>query len=240
MRPGHHCLCEFGDTGNGTSCERQFNLGHHQSEDYKHFYNRLNRVEEDSSGLTFQGWTTDVGRWHNTVTCRYVDQLQRVACLWFQAQGSSSSTWDSYSWRTRGVLRSLEGMGPKRFVLSVDDDTEFRSRCEWIIPFFTLKFSIFPIKFQKKKNPRGGVGDTPRMMRMKPLFRPLMDHHDRGISLDRGERGMKMDKNFFFQFFSPPVRYVWWIDRTTARSAHIRSREVSLLVLGTCGDKRTR
>ena len=32
---------------------------------------------------------------------------------------------------TRGVgLRSLEGMGPKRFVLSVDDDTEFRSRCE--------------------------------------------------------------------------------------------------------------
>ena len=31
---------------------------------------------------------------------------------------------------TRGVgLQSLEGMGPKRFVLSVDD-TEFRSRCE--------------------------------------------------------------------------------------------------------------
>ncbi len=33
--------------------------------------------------------------------------------------------------RTRGTgLRSLEGMGPERFVLSVDDDTEFRSRCE--------------------------------------------------------------------------------------------------------------
>ncbi len=33
--------------------------------------------------------------------------------------------------RTRGVgLRSLEGIGPKRFVLSVDDDTEFRTRCE--------------------------------------------------------------------------------------------------------------
>ncbi len=27
-------------------------------------------------------------------------------------------------------FRSLDGMGPKRFVLSVDDDTEFRSRCE--------------------------------------------------------------------------------------------------------------
>ena len=33
--------------------------------------------------------------------------------------------------RTRGArLRSLQGMGPKSFVLSVDDDTEFRSRCE--------------------------------------------------------------------------------------------------------------
>ncbi len=33
--------------------------------------------------------------------------------------------------RTRGAgLRSLEGMGPKRFDLSVDDDTEFRSRCQ--------------------------------------------------------------------------------------------------------------
>jgi hypothetical protein len=30
-------------------------------------------------------------------------------------------------WRTRGAgLRSLEGMETKRFVLSVDDDTEFR------------------------------------------------------------------------------------------------------------------
>jgi len=33
--------------------------------------------------------------------------------------------------RTREAgLRSLESMGPKRFVLSVDDDTDFRSRCE--------------------------------------------------------------------------------------------------------------
>jgi hypothetical protein len=23
-------------------------------------------------------------------------------------------------------------MGPKRFVLSVDDDSKFRSRCEWV------------------------------------------------------------------------------------------------------------
>ena len=34
-------------------------------------------------------------------------------------------------WYLRGAgIRQLEGMGPKRFILSVDDDTEFRSRCE--------------------------------------------------------------------------------------------------------------
>ena len=33
--------------------------------------------------------------------------------------------------RTRGAgLRQLQGMGPTRFVLSVDDDNEMRSRCE--------------------------------------------------------------------------------------------------------------
>ena len=71
MRTGHHRLCEFGDTDNDTSCSNQFNLPPLTWEDYRgtHFYKgdhalvikrRFNRVEEDSSGLTFQEWTTDV------------------------------------------------------------------------------------------------------------------------------------------------------------------------------------
>ncbi len=71
IRPGHHWLCEFGDAGNGTSCEKQFNLDHRKCEDYRgtRFYNKdsalvikrwLNRVEEDASGLTFQEWMPDV------------------------------------------------------------------------------------------------------------------------------------------------------------------------------------
>jgi hypothetical protein len=71
MRPGHHWLCEFGDTGDDTSCEKEFNLPHHTWEDYSgtRFYNGdralvikrwLHRVEEDASGLTFQEWTQDV------------------------------------------------------------------------------------------------------------------------------------------------------------------------------------
>jgi hypothetical protein len=64
-------VCEFGDAGNGTSCEKQFNLDHHKCEDYRvtRLYNKdsalvikcwINRVEEDASGLTFQEWTPDV------------------------------------------------------------------------------------------------------------------------------------------------------------------------------------
>ncbi len=43
--------------------------------------------------------------------------------------GLESATRDVLWTRVEG-LRSLEGMGTKRFVLSVDNDTEFRSRCE--------------------------------------------------------------------------------------------------------------
>ena len=69
---------------------------------------------------------------------------------------------------------------PKRFVLPVDDDIEFRSRCEWI---FTLKFSVFPINLLKKKIETGCLRH-PRMMRLKNLFRVFLDHYDRGISPD--------------------------------------------------------
>jgi hypothetical protein len=58
-------------------------------------------------------------------------------------------------------LRSLEGMGPKSFVLSVDDDTEFRSRSEWMFLFYILKDIIFPINLLKKKNRGGCVSDNP-------------------------------------------------------------------------------
>ena len=157
-------------TGNDTSCENHFNLSHHTWEDYRgtSFYKQdralvikqwLNRVEEDASGLTFQEWTVG-GCWHITTTCDYDDQLKWITLSWFQDQGSvSSSTWASArgGFRTRGSgLRNLEDMGPKRFVLSVDDDTEFRSRCEWIIPFFTLKYSIFAINLFKIKKIEGG------------------------------------------------------------------------------------
>ncbi len=42
IRPGHHWMCEFGDDGNDTSCEKQFNFDHHKCEDFRgtRFYNK--------------------------------------------------------------------------------------------------------------------------------------------------------------------------------------------------------
>jgi hypothetical protein len=145
MKPDHHWMCEFGDAGNGTSCEKKFNLNHRKCEDYRgtHFYNKdsalvikhwLNRVEEDASGQTFQEWTPDFDTSRPPVAMLINSSELRAAgfklkevfllkCFLQHLRQLLACT--------RGaVLRSLEGMGPKRFVLSVDDDTEFRSRCE--------------------------------------------------------------------------------------------------------------
>ncbi len=141
MRPGHHWLCEFVDAGNGTSCERQFNLGLRQCEDYRgtRFYNKdsalvikrwLNRVEEDAPGLTFQEWTPDVDTSRPPVAMLINSSELRAAGFKLK-EVLPPALETAARVRTRGEgLRSLEGMGLKRFVLSVDDDTEFRSRCE--------------------------------------------------------------------------------------------------------------
>jgi hypothetical protein len=66
----------------------------------------------------------------------------------------------------------------EEFVLSMDDDTEFRSRFEWIFPLFTLKYSIFPINLAGAKIKGGYLSDTPRIMRLETLFGPRdLDRH---------------------------------------------------------------
>jgi hypothetical protein len=122
---------------------KQFNLEYLKWEDYRstHFYNKdrvlvikrwLNRVEEDASGLTFQEWTPDVDTSRSPVTTLINSNELRAAGFKLKEVLTPTLEPDARGgMRTRGAgLRSLEGMGPKRFVLSVDDDTEFRSRCE--------------------------------------------------------------------------------------------------------------
>jgi hypothetical protein len=89
-------------------------------------------MRQDSRRPLFQEWTPDVDTSRPPVAMLINSSELRAAgfklkevlppALAGAARGGL---------RTRGAgLRSLEGMGPKRFVLSVDDDTEFRSRCE--------------------------------------------------------------------------------------------------------------
>ena len=136
MRPGYLWLCEFGDAGNGTSCVNQFNLEHHKWEDYgvTRFYNKdcalvikrwFNRVEEDVSGLTFQEWTPDVDTSQPPVVMLINSTELRAAGFKLkevlQVLPPALETATHGRLRTRGAgLRSLDGMGPNRFVLSVD------------------------------------------------------------------------------------------------------------------------
>ncbi len=87
-------------------------------------------MEEDASGLTFQEWTPDVDTSRTPVSI--LINSSDLLATGFKLKEVLPPTLEAAARvRTRGAgLRSLEGMGPKRFVLSVDDDTEFRSRCE--------------------------------------------------------------------------------------------------------------
>jgi hypothetical protein len=173
IRPGHQWMCEFGDADNDTSCEKEFNLSHRTWEDY-----RGTRVYKGDCALVIKVVAQQTGGgcvrtnvprvdaecWHITGTCVYDDQLKWLTCRLFQARGrASSNTWDSCTWwlavMRSGTAKSW-GEGPKSSVLSVDDDTEFRSPCDWVILFFTLKSSIFPKNCEQKKS-RGGCARHP-------------------------------------------------------------------------------
>jgi hypothetical protein len=87
-------------------------------------------VEEDASGLTFQECTPDVDTSRPPVAMLINSSELRAAGFKLK-EVLPPSLEAAACVRTRGAgLRSPESMGPKRFVLSVDDDTEFRSRCE--------------------------------------------------------------------------------------------------------------
>ena len=57
MRPGHRWLCEFWDAGDGTSCEKDFNLSHRTWEDY-----RGTRFYKQDRALVIKRWLNTVGR----------------------------------------------------------------------------------------------------------------------------------------------------------------------------------
>ncbi len=115
------------------------------SEEYKgsRFYNGdctlevdvcLYRVDEDDSGLTFEEWDpsvdTDVSKTPVVMIVNSSDlsstgsDLREVIPIQLESTVRGGRC-------TRGAtLKQIHGMGTKRYVLSVDNDNEFRSRCD--------------------------------------------------------------------------------------------------------------
>jgi hypothetical protein len=143
--PGHFCLLNFGKVPGSNRCvERKFKLGTRQYEEYKgvHFGNGdyvlvvdvwLHRVDEDTSGLTFEEWdpSTDTDASEAPVAimvnsselCSAGFDLREVIPMQLEAARGGQCTCGA-------VLKEIHGMGTRRYVLSVDNDNEFRSRCE--------------------------------------------------------------------------------------------------------------
>jgi hypothetical protein len=146
VHPGHFWLLKFGKVPGSNSCvEKEFKLATRKYEEYKdvRFGNGdctlvfdvwLHRVDEDALGLTFEEWDpsadTDaseapVAMIVNSSELRAAGfDLREVIPLQPEAVARGAR-------RTRGAaLKQILGMGTRRYVLSVNNDNEFRSRCE--------------------------------------------------------------------------------------------------------------
>jgi hypothetical protein len=147
VRSGHFWICKFGTVPGIMTCvERKFELQGRKckSEEYKGTrYSDgdsvlvvelwLHRVADDLSGLTFQEWddpsegtddtSAPVVMIVNSSELRVVDfPLEEVRSLHLD-------TVDRGGRRTRGAaVRKFQGVGNSTFVLSVENDNDFRSR----------------------------------------------------------------------------------------------------------------
>ncbi len=135
-----------GETGaSWTLLEKKFKLDTRQYEEYKGvFFDNgdcallvdvwVHRVDEDASGLTFEEWDpsadTDASEApvvmivNSSDLCPAGFDLREVIPLELESPARGGQ-------RTRGTaLKQIHGMGTRRYVLSVDNDNEFRSRRE--------------------------------------------------------------------------------------------------------------
>jgi len=137
-------------------------------EDYKgtRFYNSqqalvverwLNRVEEDASGLTFEEWnpTQEADASQPPVAMLIKSSELRAAGFTLREVISPALEAAARGGRRRygaGLLQ-LQGMGPERSVLSVDNDNEFMSRSSECVKNHVLvdsKLAIF-VKIKKSR-----------------------------------------------------------------------------------------
>ncbi len=146
IRSGHFWICKFGTVPGSMSCvEKKFELQGHKWEEYKDTrYSDgdsalvvelwLHRVADDLSGLTFQKWDPSAGSDDTSAPVAMLVNSSELCATDFPLEKVSPLQLDSVvsgGRRTRGVVvRKLQGVGNSTFVLSVENDNDFRSRCE--------------------------------------------------------------------------------------------------------------
>jgi hypothetical protein len=141
MRSGHFWICKLGTVPGSMSCvEKKFELQvskckwkEYKGTRYSHgdialvVELWLHRVADDTSGLSAGTVDTSVpvAMIVNSSELRATDfPLTEVSPLHLDAVARGGR-------RTRGAtVRKLQGVGKSTFVLSVENDNDFRSRCE--------------------------------------------------------------------------------------------------------------
>jgi hypothetical protein len=91
-------------------------------------------VDEDASGLTFEEWDPSADTDASEAPVAMIVNSSELCTAGFDLRGLLPLQLESAARGTRrthgAVLQHIHGMGTRRYVLSVDNDNEFRSRCE--------------------------------------------------------------------------------------------------------------
>jgi hypothetical protein len=146
VSPGHFWLLKFDKVPGRNNCvEKKFKLGTRKYEEYKdvRFGNGncalvvdvwLHRVDEDDSGLTFEEWDPSADTDASEAPVVMIINSSEVRATGFDLREVLPLQLEEAArggHRTHGAaLKQIHGMGTRRCVLSVDNDSEFRSRCE--------------------------------------------------------------------------------------------------------------
>ena len=145
LRPGHFWICKFGTVPGSMTCvEKKFEFQTRKWEEYKgtRYYDGdkdlvvelwLNRVADDLSGLTFQEWDPSPGTDDGSAPVAMLVNSSELRAADFHLAEVRPLQLDSVSRggrRTLGVAVRKHDVGNGTFVLSVENDNGFRSRCE--------------------------------------------------------------------------------------------------------------
>jgi hypothetical protein len=145
MWPGHFWICKLGTVpGSMSYVEKKFELQVCQWKEYKGTrYSDgdsalvvelwLHWVVDDLSGLTFQEWDPSVGSDDTSAPVAMLVNSSELRPTDFPLVEVRSLQLDAVTLgyrRRRDTVVKLQGVGNSTFVLSGENDNDFRSRCE--------------------------------------------------------------------------------------------------------------